>query len=122
MNSKLVTAFNNQLLSFIEQSTKVFPQVQGNAAIQQSISKLRVITEVSPEVPILKFKKLIEGKYDEFIKKNDDTFFEQFQVANVEAFDFFKEVYWQSKEENKKIIWKYLNQFRQLASKYKPVE
>lgn len=117
MNSKLATVFNKQLNVFINQSPKVYPGVHADPDAQQLISKIRIVTEISPEVPIIQFKRVVVDKYSELIKNSDDSFFDHLKTEH-ESLQFFKQIYQQSNDVNKEIIWKYLNQFSKLAAKY----
>ena len=117
-SKKIITLFNKQLSEFIEQLMNVFPLKKNNEAMKIYI-KFQTTLTLTPQIIInLFFHEIVDGHFDE-IKNRDEHFFTQlFKSKTQTPFKVFLIVYKDATEENKKIIWDYIQRLGLLCSQY----
>lgn len=129
--SKLITIFNKQIQEFCDQIVHTFPHLMQNRTVQQIYNTLLTTISLTPNVPINLFYVNFVNEYDEeILSRNEDFFLENFNddssidsVDNgtnrdVNPIEIVKFVYKDASEENKKIIWDYIQRLRLICLKY----
>ena len=107
--------FNEQLISFLKQLTICYPQISEFKKITSGLSLLKTMDKKMPA----KLFKEHASKFEMQIKKKDEEFFinnNEYEILDSvdknEFLDFINQlkIVWKdTSEENKDVIWKYLN-------------
>lgn len=118
MNKKIVQIFNKQIIEFMQQIFNSFPHLKNNDEILLLHQKLQAAIEFTPLIPIQLFKQHITYVYEIPIDEKDTDFFLNNDKFNSNACKIFKQVLRQASDENKKIMWDYVQRLKLLAKKY----
>lgn len=129
--TKLITIFNKQIQEFCDQVIQAFPDILTDSTIQKIYNTLLTTISLTPNVPIQLFYSRFINEYDEeILARNEDFFLENFskikvsgsssnvEPNQVDPIDIVKYVYKDASQENKKIIWDYIQRLRLLSIKY----
>ena len=121
-------AFNNQLDKFLDELIQTYPEDKDFPYYKRLVDQLKRVNVRKPielyAFTVYKHVKLIEERNSEFFFNNfgklvsDET---EDKGNQAEAFRLFENIktYWQGmNEDNRKIIWDYLNVLTKLAMRF----
>ena len=121
-------AFNNQLDKFLEQLIQTYPEDKDFTYYKRLIDNLK---KFNIRKPIEYFASTIQKHTKQIMERNSDFFFKNFgQIVNDEgadkdtqneAFRLFNNLkkYWlEMSDDNKKVIWDYLNVLTKLSMQF----
>lgn len=122
------TAFNNQLDKFLEQLIQTYPEDKDFTYYKRLIDNLK---KFNIRKPIEYFASTIQKHTKQIMERNSDFFLNNFgQIVNEEgadkdtqneAFRLFNNLkkYWlEMSDDNKKVIWDYLNVLTKLSMQF----
>lgn len=121
-------AFNNQLDKFLDELIKTYPEDKDFPYYKRLVDQLKRVNVRKPielfAVTVHKHVALIETRDSDFFFNNfgkivnDETENKSNQAEAFRLFDNIKKYWQEMKEDNKKIIWDYLNVLTKLAVKF----
>ena len=118
---KLVQIFNKQITEFIQQSLITFDSLKINADVIKSIKSIETTIQITPAVPITLFYRDVYVKYKDELDNQNENFFLNMDDQDIllnETMNFLKKVYLTTTQENRKIIWDYVNRLKILSLRY----
>lgn len=121
-------AFNNQLDKFLDELIKTYPEDKDFPYYKRLVDQLKRINVRKPielyAVTVHKHVALIENRNSDFFFNNfgklvnEETNDKSNQAEAFRLFDNIKKYWEEMNEDNKKIIWDYLNVLTKLAVKF----
>jgi hypothetical protein len=121
-------AFNNQLDKFLDELIKTYPEDKDFPYYKRLVDQLKRVNVRKPielfAVTVHKHVALIESRDSDFFFNNfgklvnDETENKSNQAEAFRLFDNIKKYWQEMNEDNKKIIWDYLNVLTKLAVKF----
>jgi hypothetical protein len=121
-------AFNNQLDKFLDELIKTYPEDKDFSYYKRLVDQLKRVNVRKPielyAVTVHKHVSLIENRDSDFFFNNfgkiinEETNDKSNQAEAFRLFDNIKKYWEEMKEDNKKIIWDYLNVLTKLAVKF----
>jgi hypothetical protein len=115
--SKCLEVFNTQLKKFISELSSIYPTLQELKIIK---TKLNTLYLASDKVVIMTFNQAVVNEFNDKIMNKDEKFFLDMDLSGtpLEEFNQLKNVYTQSSDNTKNVIWKYVHLLTKLAKKY----
>ena len=117
-SDKIINVFNKQIMEFTQQIMKAFPDIMNDSNVNKMYNTLETSVSLTPTIPIQLFYEKFVQHYNDEIMNRDADFFLQFDEIGDNPIDVLKYVYNDASEDNKKIIWDYVQRLRLLAIKY----
>jgi len=118
---KIIQIFNIQILKFIKQSLEQIPDLNKNAKIINLKNSLETTVSLTPKIPIQLFYSHIVLPFYKEIENNNDEFFLNYdtsQIKNNDTIILLKTIYKNSSNDQKKIMWKYVQKLKVLCLRY----
>lgn len=111
-----IDAFNKQLLNLLKEISKQYPD---NLDLKALKNTLFIIIKASPKKPINVYHESVYIYHNQIMNEDSD-FFLNFDLKNtlLEDFGYVKNVWENSNDKNKKIIWTYFKVFDKLVEKH----
>ena len=119
MDQKIVTIFNKTILRFASEICETFPNLANDAKVKNIRNTLETTIILTPNIPIKLFYDSVVLKYQKQLDDKNENFFLSFEAKNGNhPIDLVKAVYQQASDENKEIVWKYVDTLRLLTTQY----
>ena len=115
--NRLIHIFNKQLFEFSQQTVDTFPEILDHDELRTLHATLLAAITLTPNLPIQIFYDQFVKKYNQHIEKRDEQFLINLH-KNKRYHQMLLDLNQKASENNRKIIWDYIEGLRLLCIKY----
>lgn len=114
---KILDVFNMQLMKFLTEICKMYPENRDFKALK---GQIRSSSLIDNKLSIKMFYEYVVKDYKEQVLQKNEEFFLNFDVSGteLESLNYIKTIWKDSNEETKNAVYKYVLLLTKLCSKY----